>query len=79
MSTAVPEKKVVFNGETAEKVDALSFDVKPHIMYPMEGGTAFITFEEEEGVLSSLQSMSWDYSLLCNWVSLGFSVLLLSC
>ncbi|XP_026772883.3 interferon-induced protein 35 [Pangasianodon hypophthalmus] len=48
VSTAVPEKKVVFNGETAEGDDALSFDVKPSIVYPMEGGTAFITFEEEE-------------------------------
>ncbi|XP_053474269.1 interferon-induced protein 35 [Ictalurus furcatus] len=48
VSTAVPEKKVVFNGETAQGADALSFDVKPHIVYPMEGGTAFITFEEEE-------------------------------
>ncbi|XP_027035171.2 interferon-induced protein 35 [Tachysurus fulvidraco] len=48
VSTAVPEKKVVFNGETAEEADALSFDVKPHIVYPMEGGTAFITFEEED-------------------------------
>lgn len=50
MPTAVPEMKVVFNGETTEGADALGFDVKPHIMYPMEGGTAFITFEEEEGV-----------------------------
>ncbi|KAI5097064.1 interferon-induced 35 kDa protein [Silurus meridionalis] len=48
VSTAVPEKKVVFQGETAEEGDALSFDVKPHIVYPMEGGTAFITFEEED-------------------------------
>ncbi|KAK3520134.1 hypothetical protein QTP70_015317, partial [Hemibagrus guttatus] len=48
VSTAVPEKKVVFSGETAEETNALSFDVKPRIIYPMEGGTAFITFEEEE-------------------------------
>ncbi|XP_060747871.1 interferon-induced protein 35 [Tachysurus vachellii] len=48
VSTAVPEKKVVFNGETAQEADALSFDVKPHVVYPMEGGTAFITFEEED-------------------------------
>ncbi|MCJ8738995.1 hypothetical protein PDJAM_G00041990 [Pangasius djambal] len=48
VSAAVPEKKVVFNGETAEGANALSFDVKPHVVYPMEGGTAFITFEEEE-------------------------------
>ncbi|KAF5895110.1 interferon-induced 35 kDa protein, partial [Clarias magur] len=48
VSAAVPEKKVVFNGETTEGGDSLSFDVKPRIVYPMEGGTAFITFEEEE-------------------------------
>ncbi|XP_058273029.1 interferon-induced protein 35 [Hemibagrus wyckioides] len=48
VSTAVPEKKVVFNGETGNEADTLSFDVKPRIIYPMEGGTAFITFEEEE-------------------------------
>lgn len=43
----MPEKKVVFNGEVAEEGDASSFDVNPRIVYPMEGGTAFITFEEE--------------------------------
>ncbi|XP_072549390.1 interferon-induced 35 kDa protein [Salminus brasiliensis] len=48
VSTAVPEKKVVFNGKTADGANALSFDMKPRIMYPMEGGTALITFEEEE-------------------------------
>ncbi|XP_051572928.1 interferon-induced protein 35 [Myxocyprinus asiaticus] len=48
ISTAVPEKKVVFQGVTAQGAHALSFDVNPHIVYPMEGGTALITFEEEE-------------------------------
>ncbi|XP_051570759.1 interferon-induced 35 kDa protein homolog [Myxocyprinus asiaticus] len=48
ISTAVPEKKVVFHGEKAQGAHALSFDVNPHIVYPMEGGTALITFEEEE-------------------------------
>ncbi|XP_066498540.1 interferon-induced protein 35 isoform X2 [Hoplias malabaricus] len=48
VSTAVPEKKVVFTGETANGAQALSFDMKPHIVYTMEGGTALITFEEEE-------------------------------
>ncbi|XP_030646121.1 interferon-induced 35 kDa protein [Chanos chanos] len=48
VTTAVPEKKVVFNGVTAEGAKALSFDMKPRILFPMEGGTALITFEEEE-------------------------------
>ncbi|KAI4877934.1 hypothetical protein NFI96_012371 [Prochilodus magdalenae] len=48
VSTAVPEKKVVFNGETTNGAYAVGFDLKPHIVYPMEGGTALITFEEEE-------------------------------
>uniref|UniRef100_UPI0037E7520E interferon-induced 35 kDa protein n=1 Tax=Semicossyphus pulcher TaxID=241346 RepID=UPI0037E7520E len=43
---AVPEKKVVFMGSTGNEGDAL-FEMKPRIVYPMEGGTALITFEEE--------------------------------
>uniref|UniRef100_A0A8B9JFA6 Interferon-induced protein 35 n=1 Tax=Astyanax mexicanus TaxID=7994 RepID=A0A8B9JFA6_ASTMX len=50
VSTAVPEKKVVFNGDVANGAHALSFDMKPRIVFPMEGGTALITFEEEEGM-----------------------------
>ncbi|RXN02593.1 interferon-induced 35 kDa -like protein [Labeo rohita] len=48
ISTAVPERKVVFRGETKEGVHVVSFDVNPRIVYPMEGGTALITFEEED-------------------------------
>lgn len=46
----MPEKKVVFKGKTEQGAHASSFDVNPHIVYPMEGGTAFITFEEVEGM-----------------------------
>ncbi|CAB1342040.1 unnamed protein product [Coregonus sp. 'balchen'] len=46
-TAAVPEKKVVFTGMTGDGANALNFDVKPHIVYPMEEGTALITFEEE--------------------------------
>lgn len=45
--SAVPEKKVVFTGLTAKADDAEKFEMKPHIVYPMEGGTALVTFEEE--------------------------------
>ncbi|XP_059414036.1 interferon-induced 35 kDa protein homolog [Carassius carassius] len=48
ISTAVPERRVVFRGNTKEGAHAVSFDVKPRIVYPMEGGTALITFEEED-------------------------------
>uniref|UniRef100_A0A3P8TSR0 Interferon-induced protein 35 n=2 Tax=Amphiprion percula TaxID=161767 RepID=A0A3P8TSR0_AMPPE len=44
---AVPEKKVVFTGLTANADDTEKFEMKPHIVYPMEGGTALVTFEEE--------------------------------
>ncbi|XP_049925988.1 interferon-induced protein 35 [Epinephelus moara] len=45
--TAVPEKKVVFTGKTGNGAGAQTFEMKPHIVYPMEGGTALITFEEQ--------------------------------
>ncbi|XP_051745699.1 interferon-induced protein 35 [Ctenopharyngodon idella] len=48
ISTAVPERRVVFRGKTKEGAHAVSFDVKSRIVYPMEGGTALITFEEED-------------------------------
>lgn len=48
ISTAVPERRVVFQGKTKEGAHAVSFDVNSRIVYPMEGGTALITFEEED-------------------------------
>ncbi|XP_036409461.1 interferon-induced 35 kDa protein-like [Megalops cyprinoides] len=45
--TAVPEKKVVFTGAVSEETGASRFKMKSRIVYPMEGGTALITFEEE--------------------------------
>nr|QXO33271.1 interferon-induced 35 kDa protein [Siniperca chuatsi] len=44
---AVPEKTVVFMGSTGKATDTQTFEMKPHIVYPMQGGTALITFEEE--------------------------------
>ncbi|XP_041672855.1 interferon-induced protein 35 [Cheilinus undulatus] len=43
---AVPEKKVIFTGLTGKEGDT-QFEMKPHIVYPMDGGTALVTFEEE--------------------------------
>ncbi|XP_040010771.1 interferon-induced protein 35 [Xiphias gladius] len=45
---ALPEKEVVFRGETGKAADTRTFDMKPRIVYPMEGGTALVTFEEED-------------------------------
>ncbi|XP_065129967.2 interferon-induced 35 kDa protein isoform X2 [Paramisgurnus dabryanus] len=56
VSTAVPEKKVVFKGKTAEGAHCQSFDANPRIVYPMEGGTALITFEDE-GVAQKVLSL----------------------
>ncbi|XP_028455621.1 interferon-induced 35 kDa protein [Perca flavescens] len=45
--TAVPEREVVFTGSTESEADTQTFEMKPRVVYPMEGGTALITFEEE--------------------------------
>ncbi|KAM4598691.1 interferon-induced 35 kDa protein [Polymixia lowei] len=47
VSTAVPERKVMFTGATGKAENTQKFDMTSHIVYPMEGGTALITFEEE--------------------------------
>ncbi|KAK9534618.1 hypothetical protein VZT92_007051 [Zoarces viviparus] len=43
--TAVPERPVVFRGSTGSKAD--TFEMKPRVVYPMEGGTALIRFDEK--------------------------------
>ncbi|XP_035470825.2 interferon-induced protein 35 isoform X1 [Scophthalmus maximus] len=45
--TTVPEKKVVFTGDTGNAGDARKFEMNSRVVYPMEGGTALITFEDE--------------------------------
>uniref|UniRef100_W5N357 Interferon-induced protein 35 n=1 Tax=Lepisosteus oculatus TaxID=7918 RepID=W5N357_LEPOC len=57
VTTAVPERKVVFTGATGEEGSS-SFDMNPRIVYPMEGGTALITFEDEE-VAQKILSMNY--------------------
>ena len=49
----VPKREVVFCGATQAAGDPRLFDVKTHIKYPMEGGTALITFEDEIGEIVS--------------------------
>ncbi|XP_023813097.1 interferon-induced 35 kDa protein [Oryzias latipes] len=45
---AMPDKKLVFRGATAEADDWEMFEMRSEVIYPMEGGTALITFEEED-------------------------------
>lgn len=44
---ALPERNVVFKGVTGRPDSAPVFDIDPRIVYPMDGGTALITFEEK--------------------------------
>lgn len=44
---AVPERNLVFTGSTGKADDREEFEMEPHVVYPMEGGTALVTFEEE--------------------------------
>ncbi|XP_035035950.2 interferon-induced protein 35 [Hippoglossus stenolepis] len=46
--TSVPDKMVVFKGKTADPGNVQMFDMTSRIVYPMQEGTALITFEEEE-------------------------------
>ncbi|XP_023691279.2 interferon-induced 35 kDa protein [Paramormyrops kingsleyae] len=48
LPTAAPEKNVIFTGAVSDEEVSCNFDIKPHILYPMDGGTALLTFEEEE-------------------------------
>ncbi|KAM4717983.1 interferon-induced 35 kDa protein [Anableps anableps] len=51
----MPEKKFVFSGKTGNANDTEEFEMKPHITYPMEEGTALITFEEEDVAANILE------------------------
>ncbi|XP_012707383.2 interferon-induced protein 35 [Fundulus heteroclitus] len=53
--TKMPEKKFVFSGKTGNANDKEEFEMKPHITYPMEEGTALITFEEEDVAMNILE------------------------
>lgn len=51
--TAAPERNVYFNGQTADAAEGPMFDMESRIVYPMDGGTVLVTFEEEMGECSS--------------------------
>lgn len=44
--SGAPEKVVVFKGHTGRPHDPPQFEMKPEVLYPMEGGTALVTFED---------------------------------
>ncbi|KAM3598935.1 uncharacterized protein V6R79_024414 [Siganus canaliculatus] len=46
--SSLPERDVYFNGMTGKPSDAPKFQMEPSIVYPMQEGTALITFEEKE-------------------------------
>ncbi|XP_029015118.1 interferon-induced protein 35 [Betta splendens] len=46
--TAVPEKKFIFSGKTDKAVNMQKFEMKAHIVYPMDEGTALVTFEDKD-------------------------------
>ncbi|XP_065605154.1 interferon-induced 35 kDa protein isoform X2 [Cyrtonyx montezumae] len=48
MLHALPERKVVFKGLTADKEDMNKLVLTPLIHYPLAGGSALITFEKAE-------------------------------
>ncbi|XP_038151138.1 interferon-induced protein 35 [Cyprinodon tularosa] len=50
----MPEKKFVFYGKTGNANDKEDFEMKPQITYPMEEGTALLTFEEEDVAMKIL-------------------------
>ncbi|XP_074552932.1 interferon-induced 35 kDa protein [Halichoeres trimaculatus] len=58
--TAVPEKNVIFTGKTG--VDS-QFEMKSQIVHPMDGGTALITFEEEEVAKNILDRVKHEVNL----------------
>ncbi|KAK2833036.1 hypothetical protein Q5P01_016925 [Channa striata] len=53
--SAVPEKELVFKGLTINADDTQKFEMKSRIVYPMTGGTALVTFEEEDVANNILQ------------------------
>ena len=60
----VPQREVVFRGATRAAGDPRLFDVNTCIKYPMEGGTALITFEDEIGEIVS-SSVGNHSKILC--------------
>uniref|UniRef100_A0A3B3ZV66 NID domain-containing protein n=1 Tax=Periophthalmus magnuspinnatus TaxID=409849 RepID=A0A3B3ZV66_9GOBI len=77
-----PERSVVFCGHTERPGKGPLFNMEPLVEYPMEGGTAFIIFEEEEGQSCSdvtLMSLVVHLSLLSDPAQVCPRRILVSC
>ncbi|KAG8006476.1 Interferon-induced 35 kDa protein, partial [Nibea albiflora] len=61
--TAVPERNFCFKGATERAVKAQMFEMDPRVEYPMEGGTALVTFEEEVVAKKILEMKSHQVNL----------------
>lgn len=49
MLPALPERNLVFKGRATDKEDVNKLMLTPLIRYPLQGGSALITFEKAEG------------------------------
>lgn len=49
MLPALPERNLVFKGLVTDKEDMNKLMLTPLIRYPLQGGSALITFEKAEG------------------------------
>ncbi|XP_067825025.1 interferon-induced protein 35 [Heptranchias perlo] len=47
VSSCMPQKRWIFNGNVLEDPKRIRFDIKPNIRYPVRGGCALITFDDE--------------------------------
>ncbi|XP_021388516.2 interferon-induced 35 kDa protein [Lonchura striata] len=65
MLSALPEKKMIFKGLTANKEDMSKLMLNPLIYYPVPGGSALITFEEAEVAQRIIQKREHTVELSC--------------
>ncbi|XP_030112238.4 interferon-induced 35 kDa protein [Taeniopygia guttata] len=65
MLSALPEKKMIFKGLTANKEDMSKLMLTPLIHYPLPGGSALITFEEAEVAQRIIQRREHTVELSC--------------
>ncbi|NWX28803.1 IN35 protein, partial [Notiomystis cincta] len=65
MLSALPEKKMVFKGLTANKEDMNKLMLTPLIHYPLPGGSALVTFEEAEVAQRVIEMREHKVELSC--------------
>ncbi|NXX27217.1 IN35 protein, partial [Nicator chloris] len=62
---AFPEKKMIFKGLTANKEDMNSLMLSPQIHYPLQGGSALITFEKAKVAQRIIEMREHTVQLSC--------------